>query len=352
MSGNTDGKKLSYLSNPKIWRHFDPDLFDFLQDEIQQNARVINESTLGGLLPGTRFFFQFLQDAAELRAEYFKELFHNLPRNGGLLFFDPDNGLEVSSSRKGTKGSSKYLYWDEVVTAYESGHSVLIYQHFQRVKRKQFIRKISEKATAETGATIFAYVTSHVVFFLLARPEHLDHFRDANEKLAQQWHSQIVVISNEDVVIQPTCPFCNLNPTSIIASNDHAQAVYDNYPVTPGHTLIIPKRHITSFFEATREEQAAMLDLLAEMRLLLLNPSQPPFAKGRSQIPPNPPFLKGGVEAVPDGFNIGINDGAAAGQTVMHLHIHLIPRYVGDTTDPRGGVRWIKPEKAPYWKQL
>jgi diadenosine tetraphosphate (Ap4A) HIT family hydrolase len=127
--------------------------------------------------------------------------------------------------------------------------------------------------------------------------------------------------------------------SKIILANDLAIAIYDGFPVTPGHTLIVPKRHIALFFETTREEQSAMLDLLAEMRLLLLdaNPSQPPFAKGRSK-PPN-------------AFNIGINDGAAAGQTVMHMHIHLIPRYAGNTDDPRGGVRWIMPEKAPYWKK-
>jgi diadenosine tetraphosphate (Ap4A) HIT family hydrolase len=110
-------------------------------------------------------------------------------------------------------------------------------------------------------------------------------------------------------------------------ANDHAIAFFDGFPVTPGHSLIIPRRHITSFFEATKEEQAALFDLVAEMRQLLL------------------------TERNPDGFNIGINDGAAAGQTVMHLHIHLIPRYAGDTEDPRGGVRWIMPVKAPYWKK-
>ena len=110
-------------------------------------------------------------------------------------------------------------------------------------------------------------------------------------------------------------------------ANDHAIAFFDGFPVTPGHSLIIPRRHITSFFEATKEEQAALFDLLGEMRQRLL------------------------AERNPDGFNIGINDGAAAGQTVMHLHMHLIPRYAGDTEDPRGGVRWIMPVKAPYWKK-
>jgi len=82
-----------------------------------------------------------------------------------------------------------------------------------------------------------------------------------------------------------------------------------------------------------------MLDLLAEMRQLLTNVPQLSFDKV-------------GSLSVPDGFNIGINDGTAAGQTVMHLHIHLIPRYAGDTEDPRGGVRWIMPKKAQYWETL
>ncbi len=126
---------------------------------------------------------------------------------------------------------------------------------------------------------------------------------------------------------QATCPFCNPDNPGVVMANDHAIALYDGYPVTPGHALIIPRRHIASLFEATGEEQAALLELLAEMRQLLLGDYRP------------------------DGFNIGINDGIAAGQTVMHMHIHLIPRYAGDTTDPRGGVRWIMPDKAPYWKR-
>lgn len=125
----------------------------------------------------------------------------------------------------------------------------------------------------------------------------------------------------------PICPFCNSDPSRIILTNAHALAISDAYPVTPGHTLIIPKRHATSFFETTREEQTAMLDLLDKTRRMLLD------------------------ELNPDGFNIGINDGIAAGQTVMHLHIHLIPRYQGDMPDPRGGVRWIFPDKAAYWNK-
>jgi diadenosine tetraphosphate (Ap4A) HIT family hydrolase len=121
------------------------------------------------------------------------------------------------------------------------------------------------------------------------------------------------------------CPFCELPPARIAGANAHALWIRDGYPVSPGHSLVIPKRHLASFFEATGDERRALLELLDEAKLAAV------------------------TEFSPDGFNIGINDGPAAGQTVPHLHIHLIPRYSGDLADPRGGVRWVIPEKADYW---
>ena len=123
------------------------------------------------------------------------------------------------------------------------------------------------------------------------------------------------------------CPFCCLDEENDLFSNELAVAIADQFPVTRGHCLIVPRRHFLSLFEATPEERAALWSLVERVRQYLLS------------------------EYAPDGFNIGINDGEAAGQTVMHLHIHLIPRYSGDADDPRGGVRWIMPDKAPYWKQ-
>ncbi|MFZ4859705.1 MAG: HIT family protein [Desulfuromonadaceae bacterium] len=122
-----------------------------------------------------------------------------------------------------------------------------------------------------------------------------------------------------------TCPFCTLDPTRILASNTSALAIMDGFPISSGHALIIPKLHIASIFETTGEEREALFDLLEHVKTELQKKYNP------------------------DGFNIGINDGIAAGQTVMHLHIHLIPRHSGDQTDPRGGVRWIFPDKAAYW---
>ncbi|QXE92721.1 HIT family protein [Geomonas subterranea] len=126
---------------------------------------------------------------------------------------------------------------------------------------------------------------------------------------------------------EANCPFCRLDPVEAMLENELAFAFPDGFPVTLGHTLVVPKRHVASFFEVSPEERAAIFDLVGRVRQLLLE------------------------KHAPDAFNIGINDGVAAGQTVPHLHIHLIPRYAGDTDDPRGGVRWIMPVKAPYWKR-
>ena len=121
-----------------------------------------------------------------------------------------------------------------------------------------------------------------------------------------------------------TCPFCTPAPSVILLANDLAYARYDLYPVSPGHLLLIPFRHVASFFEATGAEQAALLSLVHDALRLL------------------------DERYAPDGYNIGVNIGAAAGQSVMHLHLHVIPRYLGDMDDPKGGVRGVIPGKRGY----
>jgi diadenosine tetraphosphate (Ap4A) HIT family hydrolase len=121
------------------------------------------------------------------------------------------------------------------------------------------------------------------------------------------------------------CPFCPIKDREILAEHPLAAAITDSFPLTQGHTLIVPRRHVASFFELTTNERLAMLGLLDQAKATL------------------------DTKYSPSGFNIGVNDGTAAGQTIMHVHIHLIPRYQGDADDPRGGVRWIFPRKAEYW---
>ncbi len=124
-----------------------------------------------------------------------------------------------------------------------------------------------------------------------------------------------------------TSPFLSIPASEWVASNALAFAVRDRHPVTPGHTLVVPRRLVPTWFDATLEEQHALLALVAEVKAQLDR------------------------ELRPDGYNVGFNAGEAAGQTVMHLHVHLIPRHRGDMDDPRGGVRHVIPEKGNYLRR-
>ncbi len=120
------------------------------------------------------------------------------------------------------------------------------------------------------------------------------------------------------------CLFCCIKKSDIIAENDSGFAIFDRYPVAPGHVLVIPRRHTPDFFHLTSDEVVDLYDLLVQCRRYLVERFNP------------------------DGFNIGINNGKRAGQTIFHLHIHLIPRYKGDHPNPLGGVRHIIPGKGTY----
>lgn len=118
------------------------------------------------------------------------------------------------------------------------------------------------------------------------------------------------------------CIFCKMK--DYILENELAYAIYDKYPVGKGHMLFIPKRHVKDFFDITKEEREAIFELIDEGKRLL------------------------DEKYSPDSYNVGINCGEYAGQTVMHVHVHLIPRYIGDMKDPRGGVRGVIPDKMKY----
>ena len=131
-------------------------------------------------------------------------------------------------------------------------------------------------------------------------------------------------------MLQPMCPFCSPDSRRVLSESLLTRTLLDAFPVSPGHALVVPKRHIASAFEATNEEMAEIWAALRKTAEALTMESSDRCPK-------------------PDGFNIGVNCGPAAGQTVMHLHWHLIPRYAGDQPDARGGIRRIFPELADYW---
>ena len=121
-----------------------------------------------------------------------------------------------------------------------------------------------------------------------------------------------------------TCIFCDLPEERIQYESDLWLVVRDGFPVSPGHTLIIPKRHVSDYFEINEHEHSTLQSVINITKDQL------------------------DAEFNPSGYNIGINCGEAAGQTVFHLHVHLIPRYLGDMDDPKGGIRGVIPEKQKY----
>lgn len=120
------------------------------------------------------------------------------------------------------------------------------------------------------------------------------------------------------------CPFCILAEENIVLKNELCYGLFDRYPVSKGHLLIIPFRHFDNYFDATREEKIAIIDLVDEAKKMI------------------------DEKFSPDAYNIGVNVGLLAGQSVMHLHVHIIPRYRGDMENPRGGVRGVVPRKMNY----
>ena len=128
-------------------------------------------------------------------------------------------------------------------------------------------------------------------------------------------------------MIQDNCPFCALSPERVLFENPFAIALWDGFPVSRGHALVVPRRHVADWFDTSPDERMAILELVDEVKRRI------------------------DLQHEPDGYNVGVNIGEAAGQTVFHLHVHVIPRYEGDVDDPRGGVRCVVPGKANYWSK-
>jgi diadenosine tetraphosphate (Ap4A) HIT family hydrolase len=129
------------------------------------------------------------------------------------------------------------------------------------------------------------------------------------------------------VIYGMSCPFCEVFSDRILLDTEDAIAFFDAFPLTDGHALVVPRRHVVSLYELPMAAQGQVWRAVSDVRRLLVE--------------------RFGVSS----FNIGVNDGMDAGQTVLHAHVHVIPRRSGDVPDPRGGIRWIIAENAAYWKE-
>lgn len=166
--GRRDGRRRWYLDDPAQFRDYDPVLFDALAGPLRtrRNLRDIERS---GLLPHTNFFPDLLSDDVDERSDYFGR-FSAAVRTSGLVFFDPDNGLDIATVSRGRRNSSKYLYRDELEAVLATGRSCIVYQHFPRVERSTFLNRVLGSLSASCCSVRRASVfSSHVAYLIFAQ---------------------------------------------------------------------------------------------------------------------------------------------------------------------------------------
>ena len=192
--GRSDGEFLAYLGQPKKFRHRDPTLFDWLtqvvgQEKDRRTARIEASTILGSAL----FQSMLLTNAFCDRKAYFAECAKKFA-DCDLVFFDPDNGLEIKSVPRGHRDSCKFLYWEELSNTFAFGASVLIYQHFIREERDGFSARMAEKLRHHLSpAAVFSFRTPHVLFLLAAQERHVFDFRNALAVFSSRWSPKQIV---------------------------------------------------------------------------------------------------------------------------------------------------------------
>jgi hypothetical protein len=191
--GSSDGSKLAYLKQPDRYRSHDPELFDLLASVASEpDQRRLLTIEASSVIPDARYFDALIPDAAVERGSAMAECQRQFV-DCDLVFFDPDNGLEIPSLPKGRKNSSKFLYLDELATFYAAGHSLLVYQHFPRVEREQFIAGCASRfRSIAPNASLWAYRTKHVVFLAAINPASGPAAAAAAQRAASAWHADFI----------------------------------------------------------------------------------------------------------------------------------------------------------------
>ena len=183
-----EGHRVNYLLEPALWRDFDPPLFDCLRnavlDRMERHVKVIEKS---GLLSNTTFYPKLLTDPTDERSRYF-DGFLKSAIGSELIFFDPDNGLEVKSVKYGQKGASRYVFRSEISQSFIAGHSILIYQHMPPKPRDPLIRELASGLLRETGSElVYAFRTPRVAFFLVPQTYLVDQFAKVVDSIKTVW---------------------------------------------------------------------------------------------------------------------------------------------------------------------
>jgi hypothetical protein len=185
------GGKINYLDQPRRWRPYDPDLFDHLAASVKSaRARDLGVVEARDLIPGAHYHSEILEDGVVAREEYLRTMIDRF-KGLDLVFFDPDNGLDVKGCPPGQKRSSKYLTCQEAAATFATGTSLLIYQHYPHVEKDAYVREQVQRLADSSGAKdIFPISTAHVLFLLVLHPDHIPAAQCALEALDRKWLGQ------------------------------------------------------------------------------------------------------------------------------------------------------------------
>ncbi|MEJ0053612.1 MAG: hypothetical protein WDN10_02705 [bacterium] len=190
---STDGRHTTYLADVREWRNHEPLVFDLLADAVFKNSRNLEIVEKSGLIPNSNYFREEIGDAPSQREAFFARLADEA-RNSDIVFLDPDNGLEVKSVPYGSKGAHKYIYRSEIEKLSRNGLSILLYQHFGRKERSEFIRAIALKLIDWLNVEeVFSLRTTHTVFFLVPKAAHRSRIDRSLQAVNRQWGDKIFI---------------------------------------------------------------------------------------------------------------------------------------------------------------
>lgn len=191
--GGADGKFTTYLSKPRTWRQYDPALFDFLKAEVVDRGRRAVEAIESWEGLPSSFSSKIVPDDLPGRRGWSADMLEAI-QNHSLVFFDPDNGIEVQSCPVGRKRSSKYVYWNELAQTWHRGASLLVYQHFRREQRDKFIERLTLDFKQKLGAArVLVLRTPRVAFFLVPQNEWVGHAERHAAEIQRRWPKRIRV---------------------------------------------------------------------------------------------------------------------------------------------------------------
>lgn len=181
--GGTDGKHVTYLKSPQLWRSHEPDIFDFINTKISSGKRLLLHIEKSNHCKGIDFISKNIENL-KIRNDILRN--SCLKSNSDVIFFDPDNGIEVASANK--KSIHKYVTWNEIIQTVNSGKSVLIYQHFSRSNREAFIKNKLQEIKQKIGIIPISLRVKHSVYFLIPQKKHKKQIRESLKTFSKIWN--------------------------------------------------------------------------------------------------------------------------------------------------------------------